>query len=192
MFGIREAYCSWCFERTHHVPKASSIALRTRYVCSNCGNETRKCIACAEMARGRRAVTSASEEEIAFLQKLGAAMGSPLRNKFCAEHDGTVANFTTLHQRLDELEDYEHLFKRRKMNLYHAGKIAGLSVGGAIVLGPLAYIAAPGIASALGAAGFLGAAFEFRSMQMLKHDNREYVPYRSIHGTLWLLVQVFC
>ena len=76
----------------------------------------------------------------------------------CAEHDGSIADFTKLNTKLADLVNYEELFERKSWNIVKAGKIAGGMVAGAAVFCPLAYFAAPGVASALGAAGLLGTA----------------------------------
>jgi hypothetical protein len=79
-------------------------------------------------------------------------------DELCAEHDGTVASFESLAKTLDEIENYEELFNRKKWNLLKAGKIGGAMIGGALVIAPGALLAAPGVAAALGSAGLLGAA----------------------------------
>ncbi|MCF6147140.1 MAG: DUF726 domain-containing protein [Candidatus Kuenenia sp.] len=79
-------------------------------------------------------------------------------SELCAEHDGTIADFEKLNNRLNDLADYESIFKRTKWNLAKTGKIAVGAVAGCSIICPATYLAAPGIASALGAAGFLGAA----------------------------------
>ena len=75
---------------------------------------------------------------------------------FCDEHNGTVASFEKLNQRLDDLSDYADIFKRSTINVTKYSKIAGGTFAGIAVFCPVAYLAAPGIASALGAAGLLG------------------------------------
>jgi len=79
-------------------------------------------------------------------------------DELCAEHNGEIASFRKLSCRLEDIGDYKKLFKREKVNLLRTGKIVGGMVCGCAVFGPLAYVAAPSIASALGGAGALGAA----------------------------------
>jgi len=80
-------------------------------------------------------------------------------SELCAEHEGSIGDFSKLDSQLSSLEDYEILFDRSKWNLAKAGKIAGGIVAGVAVFGPLAYVAAPVIASAAaGTAGLLGTA----------------------------------
>ena len=76
----------------------------------------------------------------------------------CAEHDGTIASFERLSVRLQDLEDYEQLFRRDATNMMTVGKVVGGTLAGVAVFTPLALLSAPAIASALGAAGLLGAA----------------------------------
>ena len=91
-------------------------------------------------------------------EKIIKSLGTNWASEFCAEHDGSIADFEKLDSRLSELEDYEKLFVKKKYNLAKTGKIAGGVIAGAAVFCPLTYLAAPGIATALGSAGFLGAA----------------------------------
>ncbi|MEI6057143.1 MAG: DUF726 domain-containing protein [Lentisphaerota bacterium] len=78
-------------------------------------------------------------------------------NWFCAEHDGSIAGFEKLYIRIDDLKDYENLLKGDKWNFYKAGLITGGIVAG-VVITPLAYLAAPSLAAALGSLGILGEA----------------------------------
>jgi hypothetical protein len=79
-------------------------------------------------------------------------------SELCAEHNGTIADFDMLNKKLNNLSEYEILFKRAKWNLKKGGKIAASMIAGAAVFCPVAYLAAPGIASAMGAYGLLGTA----------------------------------
>jgi len=69
--------------------------------------------------------------------------------------NGTIANFEKLNHRLKDLKDYEDLFKNSKWNIARTGKITVGIVAGSVIFGPLTYIAAPGMASALGLSGVL-------------------------------------
>jgi hypothetical protein len=79
-------------------------------------------------------------------------------SELCAEHDGTIADFEKLNIKLSDLSEYETIFEKAKWNLAKGGKIAVGMIAGAVVFGPFAYLAAPGVASGLGAAGLLGTA----------------------------------
>ncbi len=61
--------------------------------------------------------------------------------------------------KISDVTDYELLFKRDSTNLSRVARITALSLGGAVVLGPLAFAAAPAIGGVVGAAaGLSGAA----------------------------------
>jgi len=76
----------------------------------------------------------------------------------CAEHDGTVASFDSLDAKLETIDQFGTLFESDTWNWSKGGKIAAGVVGGAVVMAPAAFIAAPGIAATLGGWGLLGSA----------------------------------
>lgn len=78
-------------------------------------------------------------------------------DEFCSEHDGTIASFENLGLQLDELTDYRRLFEGQAWDWAGIAKIAAGIVGGATVIAPAAFLAAPGVATALGSWGLLGA-----------------------------------
>jgi hypothetical protein len=144
-------WCSWCFNKTtHKIHKLNSIT-RNEYECCRCGNFTIQCRYCSNMATHRPAEV---QDDADFIKALRINWASEL----CAEHDGTIADFEKLNQRLDDLSEYKVIFGKAKCNLAKGGKIVAGMVAGAVVFCPVAYWAAPGIASALGATGLLGAA----------------------------------
>jgi len=155
-----QRYCSWCFEFTRlrlvETPDWYDPLSRPAYQCTRCNNLTRECRTprCSNMARGELASIGHDKEEDGFLKSLSNSWNSEL----CAEHDGTIASFERLSHRLSDIEEYQIIFKREKWNFLKAGTIAGGVVGGAVVFAPLAFLAAPGMAAALGASGLLGAA----------------------------------
>jgi hypothetical protein len=79
-------------------------------------------------------------------------------DEYCAEHDGKIASFARLNERLDCIGDFEAVLKRDKINVVKTGRIVGGVILGAAVFAPVALLAAPGLAGALGATGLLGAA----------------------------------
>lgn len=79
-------------------------------------------------------------------------------SELCAEHDGSVRDFTKLNMRLLCLSEFEQIRRRRKVHLKRAADIAGGVIGGAAVFCPISYLLAPGFAAMLGSAGLLGAA----------------------------------
>jgi len=139
MSSNKIAYCSWCFEKTEHRLVVQNTLRRNRYECNYCHHETLECRYCPNMSKGGK-----------------------WDNELCAEHDGSIASFDSLTLQLDDISDYEKIFKRNSYNLQKGAKIAAFSLGGAAVLGPLALAAAPAIGGAYGAAvlGFSGAVAE--------------------------------
>ena len=79
-------------------------------------------------------------------------------SELCAEHDGSVRDFTKLNLRLGCLSEFDQLRRRNKLHLKRVATIAGGVIGGAAVFSPISYLLAPSFAAALGSAGLLGAA----------------------------------
>ncbi len=79
-------------------------------------------------------------------------------DELCAVHDGTIPSFETSRARLDDLAEFRTLFQPEKRNLRKLARVVAGGVGGAVLLAPVALVAAPGMAAALGAWGWLGAA----------------------------------
>jgi pimeloyl-ACP methyl ester carboxylesterase len=79
---------------------------------------------------------------------------------YCSAHAGKIAGFGRLTQKIDVIEDYLTLFKREVVNLGKMTKIAGAAVGGGLVVGPAAFVAAPVVGGAIGSTvyGLSGAA----------------------------------
>src|SRR5436190_589221 len=132
------AYCSWCFRLATHDLMEVHFFSRNGYRCGACGNRTYKCRWCDNMARGSPDLLP---------EGLFERLKESWNDELCAEHDGTIASFARLSLRLDDLAGYAQLFKREKMNLKRLGTGIAWTLGGAVVFGPLAYIAAPGIAA---------------------------------------------
>ena len=143
-------WCSWCHKKTTHKLVERNYFSRNEYKCLSCGNYTVQCRYCQNMATSKPAESENSD----FFSSIKESWASEL----CAEHDGTVPDFNNLNKKLNDLIEYETIFEKSKWNLAKGGKIAGGIVAGAAVFCPVAYLAAPGIASALGAAGLLGTA----------------------------------
>ena len=143
-------YCSWCYGKTRHRLVERNYLSRNEYQCTKCKNFTVQCRFCQNMATYK----PNEEEADGFYGKLKEGWAS----ECCAEHDGTIPNFERLDMKLDDIEDYEEVFRRTKWNLARAGKIGGAVVGSAVVFAPLSFFAAPAIASTLGSLGLLGAA----------------------------------
>jgi hypothetical protein len=146
----KSAWCSWCYEYSTHSLVGRNALSRNEYQCETCNNYTIKCRFCSNMAIHKPA--RLSEEGWCRGAKGGWA------SELCAEHNGSVRDFTRLGLRLTCLSEFEHLRRRRKVNLKRGASIAGGIIGGAAVFCPISYVLAPGFAAALGSAGLLGAA----------------------------------
>jgi hypothetical protein len=133
---VTTAWCSWCYRRCDHVFRGSGWITRAEFRCSECKERTFECRYCRNMAKGK----------------------GGWDNELCAEHDGTIASFERLAMRLNDLTDFHELVRRDAWNLKRTGKVLAWTLGGGAIAVPLAVIAAPGIAAALGAWGALGAA----------------------------------
>ncbi|MDA7666605.1 TMCO4 family protein [bacterium] len=130
----------------------TGIIARHEFQCRKCKNYSVKCHLCENMATSRP--KNPTKEDKAFLRKVKGTWDSA----FCAEHNGSIASFDSLDMRFDDLTDYPALFERKKRNMKGVVKVAGCCLAGGAVFMPAAFVAAPGLASALGSAGLLGAA----------------------------------
>ena len=79
-------------------------------------------------------------------------------DELCAEHDGSIASFEKLALKPDGISDYNLIFERRKINVLRIARIGLSVIAGAMIFAPLAFLAAPGFAAAIGATGLLGEA----------------------------------
>ena len=79
-------------------------------------------------------------------------------DELCAEHDGTLPSFRNADAKLTDISNYTEIFKRESINIARVTKISAGLIGGAMIFGPLAMVAAPGFAAAIGSSGLLGAA----------------------------------
>ena len=143
------AHCSWCYRRTVHRLEATHRVGRDEYRCARCGQRTVRCRFCDDMARGRPGVPPGG---------VAARVRGLWGDALCAEHDGSIASFETVAARLEDLADWERLFRRRKTDIHHLARVVAGAAGGAALLAPLAALAAPAVAASLGATGVLGAA----------------------------------
>lgn len=140
-------WCSWCHNQTTHTLVKKKYLSRNEFKCSVCSNFTVQCRFCKNMA----AYKSSAKNNGNFIKSFKDRWA----NELCAEHNGSIANFEKLNHRIKDLEDYEDLFKNSKWNIARTGKITVGIVAGTAIFGPLTYIAAPGMASALGLSGIL-------------------------------------
>ncbi len=140
-------WCSWCHNKTTHRLVKKKYLSRNEFKCSACNNHTVQCRFCKNMATYK----SSSKNNGSFIKSIKGNW----ENELCAEHNGTIANFEKLDHRIKDLKDYEILFKNSKWNIARTGKITVGIVAGSAIFGPLTYIAAPSMASALGLSGVL-------------------------------------
>lgn len=147
------AWCSWCGEYTFHRLVKKNLVERNEYQCTSpsCGHYTIMCRApqCQNMAKHKP-----QEIKAEGIAKFAESWAS----EFCAEHDGSVADFSKLSMKLGEITDYTKILERHCIDYSKVGKIGGCILLGGAVLGPFAWLAAPGVAAALGSLGILGAA----------------------------------
>ncbi|MBY8095593.1 DUF726 domain-containing protein [Vibrio fluvialis] len=163
-------WCSWCFNKTTHKLLEQNYLSRNEYQCIECLNHTVQCRYCSNMATFKPYQSNNNANLATFNENVvvaGAIFNPSYKLKkikeewaseCCAEHDGKIASFQSLSERLDDIADFKNLFKDSKLNIAAGGKILGGIVAGVAVFGPLSYIAAPAIASSLGSLGLLGAA----------------------------------
>lgn len=134
-----ESYCSWCFEKHDCTPVEKNYLKRNIYTCNGCGKEVVKCRACNDKAK--------------------SGEGWNWESQFCAVHEGTIAKFPTLNLKLATIGEYRDIFEREDINYKKIGTTAAYTIGGAAVIAPLAFAAAPAIGGAVGSIlGLSGAA----------------------------------
>jgi hypothetical protein len=134
-------------ERTPHASARHGAA---DYLCDNCGAPTSVCVApgCPNLAnRGFRGLSTP---------------------KYCAEHRHDIPGFEKLEQRLQRIEDYGPWLKYEKPNLSRMSRVIGVAAVGGVALAPVAFLAAPAIGGAIGAAtGLSGAAATSHGLALL-------------------------
>jgi hypothetical protein len=152
-----KGYCSWCFNHTKHQLVEKNVLTRNVYECYSCKNKTLVCRYCSELARGKPNNSVLKQMKVSGVEKFAQSWD----NELCAEHDGTIASFSKLSMKINDISDYEKLFVRDKYNLSKAGKYAGLGVAGVVSVAGVAVTAGSGaapIAAAMGKLGILGSA----------------------------------
>ena len=123
-----KGYCSFCFKFTNHQLLEQNYIRRNKYYCTNCKEVTIMCRVCTNFTKS----------------------GTKWDDELCSEHNGEIANFSMLEHKLQNLEDYEILFKRESTNIGRIGAITAGTIGGVVVIAPLALLAAPAIGGAIG------------------------------------------
>ncbi len=135
------AWCSACFQRAEHRKVKGMTRPTPAFLCTRCGAPTTPCLAphCSNFANRP-------------LRKVSAPA-------FCAEHRHDIPAFGRLDQPLDSLEDYAEWLRFEKRNIRRLTQVTMGVVGGAVVLAPAAFFAAPAIGGVIGSmSGLSGAA----------------------------------
>ena len=125
-----EGWCSWCNTKTNHLEEKKGLIERNAYRCSQCGFRTLHCRIpnCSNFAKG----TPRWDHD------------------WCSEHNGNIASFERLEQRIPAIENWREVLKREKRNVKQIGKVGGGIIVLGVATGGLAYFTAPGIGGALG------------------------------------------
>lgn len=146
-----EGWCSDCLTRSNHRRAASPTKFRTRrFVCTECGSHTGEC----DVPRCRN-----------FADRTGGWRGG---KRVCAEHRHEIPSFEKLNASVDSLDDYLPWLEFEHFDARRWSTIAAASVAGLAVVGPLAFVAAPAIGGAIGAAtGLSGAAATSHGLALL-------------------------
>lgn len=144
-------YCSWCFEKTWHVLVQQNYLRRNVYECRS--NK------CKEMNKNKENYDYKKTVQcrVPFCENM-AKTGDYWDDELCAEHSGSIASFKNLSMKLDDISDFEKIFERDSLNIKKIAMTGLFAVGGAAVIGPIAFAAAPAIGGTLGALmGYSGA-----------------------------------
>lgn len=153
--GTREivGWCSGCMSLTDHHQANLGVTKLAVYACKACGTPTTPCAIpnCRNLAlRGRLEIPAP---------------------RYCAEHRHDIPSFARARMRLDSVDGYRQLLNFEKHNAAKATKLTVGMVGAAVVVGPLAFAAAPLIGGALGASaiggGLTGAAATSHGLALL-------------------------
>ena len=143
-------WCSGCLERHEHRWVQRRSLTPDAYLCDGCGAATTPCLwpGCRHFA----------------LRKPGLIQ----LGKYCVEHQHAIPGFDKLDTRLDHLDDYSSWLE---FDSRHAKKITALTggvLGGALIVAPLFFAAAPAIGGAIGAwSGLSGAAATSHGLALL-------------------------
>lgn len=139
-----ESYCSWCNKKTTATLLVKNGISRNVYQCNSlecqeAQNEVVQCRVCRNKAK--------YNDSWGFDQQ------------FCSVHSGEIANFEHLNDKLENITDFHKIVDRTDVNMKRIAKTGAVVAGGAVIIGPLAYYAAPALGGALGSAmGLSGAA----------------------------------
>ncbi|MDY0193995.1 MAG: DUF726 domain-containing protein [Aliarcobacter butzleri] len=148
-----ESYCSWCFESHTCTLKEKNNLTRNVYICNGCGNEIVKCRVCNNKAK---------------YSDLKAENIDMWSNNFCAVHEGQIAKFESLDWSLETIGEYRDIVERNELNYKKIATTAAFTIGGAAVIAPAAFLAAPAIGGSIGTLyGLSGAAATSKGLALL-------------------------
>lgn len=142
----KETYCSWCFEKHKVTLKEKNNLSRNIYLCNGCGKEIVKCRVCDNKAKYSNKAEQVDNTE----DKNDNDTVGMWSNNFCAVHEGQIAKFESLNWSLNSIGEYRDIVERTEKNYKKLGTTIGFTIGGAAVIAPLAFIAAPAIGGAIG------------------------------------------
>ena len=144
-----DAYCSWCFEKTTHRLVNQNYLTRNVYECLS--------ERCREINKTEEDTDYKKTVQCCFCQNM-AKTGKYWDNRLCAEHAGIIASFEKLNMKLDDITDYKKIFERDSFNIQKIATTGLFILGGAVIIGPIAFAAAPAIGGGLGVGlGYSGA-----------------------------------
>jgi len=154
-FGSRlvSGWCSGCFEHTEHRHVKGHDRPRRKFLCRKCGTPTTRC-----------GVPGCDHLAVVIPRAL-------LTIRYCAQHRHDVPSFKKLSSRLATLRDSDEWLLFESRNAASITKVAGGTIGSAVVIAPMAFFAAPVIGAALGGSalggGLTGAAATGHGLAML-------------------------
>ncbi|MBT5579135.1 MAG: DUF726 domain-containing protein [Acidimicrobiaceae bacterium] len=142
-------FCSGCLVSTDH-RRIVRRMVPAAYLCTSCGAATTTCAApnCEHLARRST-------------RQVGLA-------RYCAEHRHEIPSFQRLDDTLPSLTDYESWLGFDSRNARRLTTIAGGALGGALLVGPAFFAAAPALGGYIGAwTGLSGAAASSHGLALL-------------------------
>lgn len=150
---VADGWCSGCFEETEHRHVKGHDRPSRKYLCQTCGTPTTRCGApkCKHFA----IVNARALHTI----------------RYCAQHRHEIPSFQKLEERIEHLADCDEWLRFESRNLARITKVAGGTLGAAVVIAPMAFLAAPVVGAALGGSavggGLGGAAATGHGLAML-------------------------
>lgn len=125
-------WCSGCFARTGHVHVRGHDRPHRKYLCASCGTPTTTCA----VPRCRHLAMVDPNALVTLC--------------YCAQHTHATVGFEKATHRLSDLTEVEEWLQFESRNASRATKVGGGVLAGAVVLAPMAFLAAPVLGAALG------------------------------------------